>query len=631
MLRYYKIKSFLTVFFAVFFAVSDVCAQDIFKIDTGKTAGKFSDWVQKQQENYQTVMEQISESQFATFIGDGIKSAKEGIQYAKDKYSEIVDTYNDIKGSVLDSDAYNIALKSKEIAEETKVLQDLQKQKEAKIAEIEEAAEIERTALEEKLNQAKSNLDIKSSVYQEELAKASDEDKAEIEANIELFKTESEKEIASIQTEIDDVDNNLSAEIEAVEQEFEEDIYTQGENIAELTKELEDMTQKEETSATSDPKQGIEEMMNDLSVKQGESVSLKDKKERSKRRASKSKKTALNASSEAVGVIAATEDTKDEQENISATSETVNGKSETVQFAITDIVNQMETLQQYLTMELMSIEAETTKIIVNSQIPTDEAQTSIDISNYTDDEEDDGKSIGELVNSAKDGISNIQDKIAEGEELIGEIGDAGKSLSEAGQSIGSMLGDSGTSSGSGSDVQYGTNSIDEDTAEKDNAAVVSEVAATSMESDNDLTSGSNIAYDNKALSASQGGAAEVVNKNVSSTLTAQTAVRKENKLSAAKEATTADAESAVSLNDLVQSAGGAKRKTTCHRQRSHDRGCRKRSVIKRFGSKCGVKRKTTCHRQRSHDRGCRKRSIIKRFSSKCGAKRYRSFLLPSSN
>ena len=68
---------FLIVLTTLLLCGGPAFAQNPFKLDGGKTAGKFADWVQKQQENFQTTMEQISESQFATFIGDGIKSAKE--------------------------------------------------------------------------------------------------------------------------------------------------------------------------------------------------------------------------------------------------------------------------------------------------------------------------------------------------------------------------------------------------------------------------------------------------------------------------------------------------------------------------------------------------------------------------
>ena len=80
-----KLSCFLIILSALTVSGETAYAQNIFKLDFAKTPSKFSDWVQKQAENFQNAMKEIGESQFATFIGKGIEAAKKGIKFAKEK------------------------------------------------------------------------------------------------------------------------------------------------------------------------------------------------------------------------------------------------------------------------------------------------------------------------------------------------------------------------------------------------------------------------------------------------------------------------------------------------------------------------------------------------------------------
>ena len=75
MLYLSRFSFFMIIFASIILGATDIYAQNVAKMDISKTGGKFSVWVQKQVSNFQDTMSQISESQFATFIGDGIKAA----------------------------------------------------------------------------------------------------------------------------------------------------------------------------------------------------------------------------------------------------------------------------------------------------------------------------------------------------------------------------------------------------------------------------------------------------------------------------------------------------------------------------------------------------------------------------
>ena len=56
------------------------------KIDYGKTPSKFVTWVQGKVGEAQEVMQNIQDSQFGQFVGDGIKYTKQGLAFAKKVY-----------------------------------------------------------------------------------------------------------------------------------------------------------------------------------------------------------------------------------------------------------------------------------------------------------------------------------------------------------------------------------------------------------------------------------------------------------------------------------------------------------------------------------------------------------------
>ena len=427
----------LSLILLTVFVGSNAIAQDIFKIDISKTGGKFSDWVQKQQENYQTVMEQISESQFATFIGDGIKAAKEGIQYAQDTYNKALDTYNKVKGAVVDSPEYKIALLSKEIAQEGINLRNLEKQKEQELSDLKSSSEAERKVLEEKIKQAQDNFETSVAIYEQELANTNDEDrKAAIQLDIAAFRQDNEAAISSLNAERATIEEALAADTQSIEDDYKEKTEKQKQKITDLTMELGKLTTDTYVEVEMmSPEEEISKSMKEFSFKTDEKVGEIDRIKKQEAKEDAGYDAVLDAYSAATTSISSTIDTQEAQENISATSETVNGKSETVQFAIKDIVNQMTALQAYLIMELKAIEAETMVIIMNNNTPVDETISSVDVCAYdtsedeTETEEDAVAKIKSTTENAQDKVEEVQDKVEDGKEIVEQVQDVGSDLS----------------------------------------------------------------------------------------------------------------------------------------------------------------------------------------------------------
>lgn len=422
------------------FVSSDAIAQDIFKLDISKTGGKFSDWVQKQQENYQTVMEQISESQFATFIGDGIKAAKEGIKYAQDTYNKALDTYNKVKGAVVNSPEYKIAVLSKEIAQEGINLKNIEKQKEQELSDLKSSADLERTVLEEKIKQAQNNFETSVAIYEQELANTNDEDrKAAIQLDIAAFRQDNEASISAFNAERVTIEDNLAADTQTIEDEYKEKIEQQKQKITDLTMELSKLTTDTYVEVEMmSPEEEISKSMEEFSFKTDEKVGENERAKKQEAKEEAGYKSVLDAYSAATTSISSTIDTQEAQENISATSETVNGKSETVQFAIKDIVNQMTALQAYLIMELKAIEAETMVIIASNNTPVDPTMSSTDVCAYEVKEETSDNIIeqaGTVVDKAKNTyesaqntVQGVQEKIEDGKEIAEQVQDVGSDL-----------------------------------------------------------------------------------------------------------------------------------------------------------------------------------------------------------
>ena len=157
------------------------------------------------------------------------------------------------------------------------------------------------------------------------------------------------------------------------------------------------------------------------------------------KRRSRKQKTILSAASTSVSNIATVDDKRDEQDTVAATSETMNGKSETVQTAIKTTVSQMENLRDYLRIELKALEAQTMMIIATSTSRTAESKVVIDICDY--EEQKDGAGLSDIIQKGGNVVNNAKEKLNDAKEIVNGAKEQASGIADTAQEIGSAAED----------------------------------------------------------------------------------------------------------------------------------------------------------------------------------------------
>ena len=381
-----KLSCFLVVLSVLSFSGGDAYAQNVLKMDFLKTGGKFGNWVQKQAENFEKAMKEIGESQFATFTGKGIDAAKKGMQFAKDKMNEVKNIYtkaNETVNAVKQSDAYKIAMLSSLEASETLVLNDIKKQRDTEKSAKKTEFEMNKLELEEKIKIAKENFDIGIEIMENEVAELRSEEERDIKRKeIDEFRKSNQASMTSIENELSQLEEVYKEDVETIEASFAKSIEEQSAVIADIAKEVAELSGQEKKKKEQSPEKVIEGAINDYSYKEGEVVTLeaRDKKEKSRRRSMQD--IALSASGYSSGIIVKTEEKKEDEKQNSATSVTQNGESEALQTAVSQTAVMLDSLYEYLMLEVKSIQLETAQIIKEKNYRAGEIKTTINICDY---------------------------------------------------------------------------------------------------------------------------------------------------------------------------------------------------------------------------------------------------------
>lgn len=397
-----KINYFLTV---MLMAVSlPAFAIDTTQQDAGKLGGKFSDQVQKAKENYHQTVERISQSQYATAVGKGIKSAKQGMAWAQGKIALAMKVVSGVQNAVFNSREAKILMLTQQIASETKKLGTLKTNQKEQSAVIDENLKVEQEALKEKIKLSQENIETSMSVYEQELATAeTDEEKAKIKEEIEKLQQGGSIEQAEFEKALKKLEDDAKAQKKALNEEMASQIYEQGEKIFELSEQYKDLIKQENVAngqTEQEPAQVIEESMDTFSFKKGKKVSLQDRKNKERSRKQRVTTTSIGAFNDATKNSASTDIAKAEQKTISDLGETMTGQSEAIQSAIKSTANQLDGLYNYLLTELKALEAETAVILSKSTIAVGEPRPNTDICHYS------GKRGGIL--GAMDEVKGIQ-------------------------------------------------------------------------------------------------------------------------------------------------------------------------------------------------------------------------------
>ena len=407
MKKYKKISCFLTVLLmaAALPALAIAQAIDVTQTDPGKLGGKASDQVQKAKENYHQTMERISQNQYTTAVGDGIKSAKQGIEWAQGQMTAAMNGINNGINSVVNSKEAKILMLTQQIASETKKLGTLKTNQKEQLAVIDENLKVEQEALKEKIKLSQENIETSMSVYEQELATAeTDEEKAKIKEEIEKLQQGGSVEQAEFEKALKKLEDDAKAQKKALNEEMASQIYEQGEKIFELSEQYKDLIKQENVAngqTEQEPAQVIEESMDTFSFKKGKEVSLQDRKNKERSRKRRVTTTSVGAFNVATRNAAATDTAKAEQKTISDLGETMLGQSEAIQSAIKSTANQLDGLYNYLLTELKALEAETAVILSKSNIKVDEPRPNTDICHYS------GKR-GGILETMDDAVKSVQ-------------------------------------------------------------------------------------------------------------------------------------------------------------------------------------------------------------------------------
>lgn len=413
-------------------------AIDITQQDFGKLGGKASDQVQKAKENYQQTMERISQNQYTTAVGDGIKSAKQGSAWGQEEISSAMKKIPGLQNATNDSMEANLLLLTKEIASAKKAKSDLEANKKEQLAAIDENLKVEQAALEEKIKLSQENIETGISVYEQELKDAeTDEEKERIKEEIEEMQQGGTVEQAELEENMKKMEEDAEAQKKALEEELDNQIYAQNEQIADLTQKYEDLLADERINdgeTEQEPEVVIEKVMEIFSFKEGESVSLQDRKDKERSRQQRVTTTSFGAFNNAMQNIASIDSIKAQQKIMSGLGDSMTGQSDAIQSAIKSTADQLDGLYSYLLSELKALEAEAAMILTQSTINVDVMRANTDICLY----KDKSKATSKEENTSQSAKTSIIGSIA---EVSSSISSAAKSVSDTAGVVGDAVND----------------------------------------------------------------------------------------------------------------------------------------------------------------------------------------------
>lgn len=384
MKRCKEINYFLTI--ALMAVALPAFAVDVTETDPGKTAGGASDQVNKLKQNYDDQMQKISQNQYATAVGDGVKSAKQGMSWAQDQLKDGMAMISDAKDAAFNSTEAKTLMLTQQIASAKKNADSLKNDKKARQAAIDGNLQVEQAAIEEKIRLSRENIQTSISVYQQELQNAqTDEEKERIKEEIQKLQEGGNVEQAELEKELKKLEDKAEAEKKAVSNEYDNQIYAQNEQILELSQQYADLLKKKNTDegkVEQDPEQVIEESMETFSFKEGEKISLQDRKDKERSRNQRITTNLIETFNITTQTSAETDTAKAQQKTISELGESMTGQSEAIQSAIKSAANQLDSLYNYLQMELKALETATAVLLSESTIAVSDPKSNTDICDY---------------------------------------------------------------------------------------------------------------------------------------------------------------------------------------------------------------------------------------------------------
>lgn len=363
------------------------------KVDVTKTPSKLSNWAQTQKAKCEKILESVQTSQFGQFVGDGIKYTKEGIKYAQDVYNKSMDLYGEVKENVLNSAEYKTALISKEIAQESKKLKELQEEKLKKQEEIQSEMELLKEQTAAQITAIQQNIEILEQSQEQAVEGDAVLTRAETNSSSSQEDLEVTSEMSGIEEEINQIQSAMEMqlsdyerEIEDIEEEYQEKIINQGEKIAELTKELSEVASSSGIFKKKEPRDSKETLLETMEKFLFSGIpSIKEENKIKEQRKENLSEVIIETTTQKADKQLSRATTEEKTNTKEDLSETMTGESEGSGISAEVLSEQLQVLRSYIEVILADLKLQTS-IEVNSlrRISSVPLKSKFNLCDYTD-------------------------------------------------------------------------------------------------------------------------------------------------------------------------------------------------------------------------------------------------------
>lgn len=376
-------------------------------VDAVKTPTKIGRIVADGKNKAEQAVKWVSESKMGKFVGDSIKAAKDGIAYAKDMYAGAMEVYGNVEDKIAeakDSKAYKAAEISKQIAGESKKLQQLQEQK-LQIAEnLKQEQDIATEEMQAKAAALDSNHKLTIEAYREQ-GKTAEE--------ISEYEAQHSKDAEDISNALELKINNLNDEMESQTEVIENQIKEQLKKIAKKTKELQELSGKEIT--VSNPLEAIQETQEELFLQDGEKLTISKEQELREKWYTERRNVIYQTYQKSLQAKSQLDGLHEKVTSIKEMADAMPGESENANVNIEVIIKQGELLQKYIDFVLADLMLESTIAVTSlpDYNPSPRLSGKFKLCNYTD-----AKSgLEALKEKARSAQNKVSGTIAKGQQL----------------------------------------------------------------------------------------------------------------------------------------------------------------------------------------------------------------------
>ena len=426
-----------------FFNIAPEAVAQVTKVDATKTPSKITVWFQTQKAKCEKIMESVQTSQFGQFVGDGIKYTKEGIKFAKDVYDNSIELYGELKDKVLNSAEYKMAMISKEIAEESQKLKDLQEEKLKKQEAVQAEIDLLKEQTSAKISSIQQNAAILAQAQNEQTTEAealTTRSAAELEAEQEEEALEKSSEMEGIEVEIEQIQSEMEmqlddyeSEIENIEDEYEEKILEQGEKIAKLTQELAEVSSSSSLikKQPRDSSEALQETQDKFLLPRAPSI--KEEKKIKKQRKQALSDVIVETSTTKADKQLSRASTKEKTDSKEELGDTMTGESEGSGVSAEVLTEQLHVLRSYIDVVLADLKLQAS-IEVNNlrKVSSEPLEEKFNLCDYTDQSNVGLEGIKKKASGAMSKVNELQEKVA---DVQGKISEAKEKVDQAKETV----------------------------------------------------------------------------------------------------------------------------------------------------------------------------------------------------